>query len=304
MMNNARLAVVVQGLAIAERAYQDALGYANERKQGRALGAPAGTSSPIIEHPDVRRMLLTMKAYIEAMRGLAFLDAAAVDAEDHHPDEAHREAASNRAALLTPITKGWCTDLGVELTSIAVQVHGGMGFIEETGVAQHFRDARINPIYEGTNGIQALDLVARKLPLDGGAAVGALLDEIEQTAALARDGAEALASMGANLATSAATVRATTEKLLERLSSSPADAFAGATPYLRMLGQLAGGWALVLQALAAQRRIDGGDGDPRLEAKLVTARFYCDQLLPLTGAQEAAVLGQADVLMALSPEQF
>ena len=304
MMNNARLSVGVQGLAIAERAYQDAVDYSKERKQGRALGAPAGTSSPIIEHADVRRTLMTMKAYIEAMRGVAFLDAAAVDAEGHHPDEAGREAAAARAALLTPITKGWCTDLGVELTSMAVQIHGGMGFVEETGVAQHYRDARINPIYEGTNGIQALDLVARKLPLDGGAVVASLLDEIDATATAAQDGGEAMATMGAALATSAASVRATTMKVIERLSSSPADAFAGATPYAKMLGQLVGGWSLVRQAQAAQRRIEGGDDDVRLSNKITTASFYCDQLLPLAAAQESAVLASADVLMALAAEQF
>lgn len=304
MMNNARLSVGVQGLAIAERSYQDAVDYANERKQGRALTAAPGTSSPIIEHPDVRRTLLTMKAYIEAMRGLCFLDAAAVDAQSHHPNEAGRVAATSRAALLTPITKGWCTDLGVELTSMAVQVHGGMGFVEETGVAQHYRDARINPIYEGTNGIQALDLVARKLPLDGGAAITSLLDEIDATAALASDGNEALSSMGAALASANGTVRATTMKLVERLAANPADAFAGATPYLRMLGQLVGGWTLVSQAIAAQRRLDGGEQDDRLDTKLVTAGFYCEQLLPLAGAQEAAALASADALMTLTADQF
>ena len=304
MMNNARLAVGVQGLAIAERAYQDAVDYARERKQGRALGAPAGTSSPIIEHPDVRRNLMTMRAYIEAMRGIAFLDAAAVDAEVHHPEESGREAAANRAALLTPITKAWCTDLGVELTSLAVQIHGGMGFVEETGVAQHYRDARINPIYEGTNGIQALDLVARKLPLDGGAVVATLLDEIDATAVEALGGNEALQHMGAALTSTTATVRATTMKLIERLASAPADAFAGATPYLKMVGQLVGGWTLVLQALAAQTQINAGDTDARLAAKVLTAGFYCDQLLPIAAAQESAVLASADVLMTLGPDEF
>jgi alkylation response protein AidB-like acyl-CoA dehydrogenase len=304
MMNNARLSVGVQGIAIAERAYQDAVEYATERKQGRALDAPAGTSSPIIEHGDVRRMLLTMKAYIEAMRGLAFLDGAAVDAERHHPDEAARERASERAALLTPITKGWCTDLGVELTSIALQVHGGMGFIEETGVAQHYRDARINPIYEGTNGIQALDLVARKLPLDGGRVLAELLDEIDATASAASGHGETLADMGAALASANATVRSTSLELLERLAVSPADAFAGATPYLSMLGQLVGGWSLLRQAIAAQGRLDAGEVHPKLDAKIVTAGFYCEQLLPLAAAQESAVLGTAEILMALTPEQF
>ncbi|MFT7473094.1 MAG: alkylation response protein AidB-like acyl-CoA dehydrogenase [Verrucomicrobiales bacterium] len=304
MMNNARLSVGVQGLAIAERAYQDAVAYASERKQGRALDAAVGTSSPIIEHADVRRMLLTMKAYIEAMRGLVLIDGAAVDAERHHPDESARERAGERAALLTPITKGWCTDLGVELTSIALQVHGGMGFIEETGVAQHYRDARINPIYEGTNGIQALDLVARKLPLDGGRVLAELLDDIDATASAASRLDKTLADMGAALATANATVRATSLELIHRLGASPADAFAGATPYLSMLGQLVGGWSLLRQAIAAQVRLDAGEVHPKLDAKIVTAGFYCEQLLPLAAAQESAVLGSAEILMALTPEQF
>jgi len=304
MMNSARLSVGVQGIAIAERAYQDAVAYAMERTQGRALGAPPGTSSPIIAHVDVRRNLLTMKAYIEAMRGLAFLDAAAVDAEGHHPDEAGRARGAERSALLTPITKGWCSDLGVELTSIAVQVHGGMGFIEETGVAQHYRDARINPIYEGTNGIQALDLVARKLPMDGGRVIRELFEEIDATVAQATELDGSLASMAEALASSNSTVRDTSEQLMARLAESPADAFAGATPYLTMLGQHLGAWSLVRQAIAAQRRIESGDDDARLAAKIVTASFYCDQLLPLGAARVHAVLGDAEVLTALTPEQF
>ncbi len=304
MMNNARLSVGVQGVAIAERAYQDAVTYSMERTQGRALGAPAGTSSPIIEHPDVRRNLLTMKAYIEAARGVAFLDAAAVDAEMHHPDEHARELAGERAAILTPITKGWCTDLGVTLTSIAVQVHGGMGFVEETGVAQHYRDARINPIYEGTNGIQALDLVARKLPLRGGAAINELLDEVDATARIVDERGETLAGLAAAVTSANSIVRATTAKLLDRLAGNPADAFAGATPYLTMIGQLMGGWSMLRQAIAAQDRLDAGSDDPRLEAKLVTAAFYCEQLLPLTAALEPSVLASSDQLMALTPEQF
>ncbi len=304
MMNNARLSVGVQGLAIAERAYQDAVMYASDRRQGRALGAAAGTSSPIIEHLDVRRNLLTMKAYIEAMRGLAYLDAAAVDAEGHHPEPDRRTKAGERAALLTPITKAWCTDLGVELTSIAVQVHGGMGFIEETGVAQHYRDARINPIYEGTNGIQALDLVTRKLPMDGGRVLTEFLDDIDRTAGEAIDAGGELELMGTTLRASNEVVRQTSATLLERLAARPADAFAGATPYLTMLGQHAGGWTLVRQALAANRRMADGDDDHRLAAKLHTAAFYCEQLLPLASAQAPAVLGSADALLALTVEQF
>ena len=179
-------------------------------------------------------MLMTMRAYIEAARGVAFLDAAAVDAEASHPDEQGRKRGGERAAILTPVVKGWCTDLGVELSSIAVQVHGGMGFVEETGVAQHYRDARINPIYEGTNGIQALDLLARKLPLDGGRVALELFADVDKTADEAAQGGQATAEMGAALKTASATVQATTTKLLERLSSEPADAFAGATPYLTL----------------------------------------------------------------------
>ncbi|HVB47535.1 MAG TPA: acyl-CoA dehydrogenase family protein, partial [Burkholderiales bacterium] len=176
MMNNARLSVGVQGLGVAEPAYQAALAYARTRRQGRAVGAPAPASghtesSLIIEHPDVRRMLLTMKAYTEAMRCLLYLNGASIDLARHHPEAGVRQASQELVDLLTPVSKAWCTDLGVELTSIAVQVHGGMGYVEETGVAQYLRDSRIAPIYEGTNGIQAIDLVTRKLPMRGGAVV-------------------------------------------------------------------------------------------------------------------------------------
>ncbi|HUS62021.1 MAG TPA: acyl-CoA dehydrogenase family protein, partial [Acidimicrobiales bacterium] len=180
MMNNARLSVGLEGLSLAERAYQQAVAFAKERQQGRASGAPAGNSSPIIEHPDVRRMLLTMRALTEAMRALCYVNAEAIDVARHHPDDATRAKAQERADVLTPVSKGWCTDMGVEVTSLAIQVHGGMGYVEETGVAQHFRDSRITPIYEGTNGIQAMDLVGRKLPIRAG---GAVMDLIEEMAA-------------------------------------------------------------------------------------------------------------------------
>ena len=179
MMNTARLSVGLQGLSLAERAYQDALRYAQERRQGRAVGAPAGEQSPIVEHPDVRRMLLTMKAYIEAMRALLYTNAVSIDLARHHSDQAERDARRELADLLTPISKAWCTDLGVELASTGLQVHGGMGYVEKTGVAQHLRDIRISPIYEGTNGIQAIDLVTRKVPMRGGAVVADLLAQME-----------------------------------------------------------------------------------------------------------------------------
>ena len=304
MMNNARLAVGTQGLGIAERAYQRALAYARDRVQSRALDDPNGGSAAIIRHPDVRRSLAVMKALTEAMRAVIYYTAGQLDRAKSSPDEAARAQSQTRLELLTPVAKAWCTDRGVEVASLGVQVHGGMGFIEDTGAAQHFRDSRINPIYEGTNGIQALDLVARKLPMRGGAAVAELFDDIDATARSASEMNEQLSTMGAALASASTAVRATTVKLLERMSSAPGDGFAGATPYLNMIGTLVGGWSVVLQAQAAQRRLDDGDDDERLAAKLVTAAFYCEQLLPNAAAQEAAVLAGVDVLMALDAEQF
>lgn len=302
MMNNARLSVGTQGLAIAERAYQDAAEYARERKQGRALDAPAGTSSPIIEHADVRRNLLTMKAYIEAMRGLVMADGAAVDAEAA-AEAPLDESAGHRAALLTPITKGWCTDIGCEMTSVAIQIHGGMGFVEETGVAQHFRDARINPIYEGTNGIQALDLVARKLPLEGGAVVESLFSDMADTIAAA-EAHEGLRQPASQLASALETLRDVTGQLIERLTSSPRDAFAGATPYLRMAGHVAGGWVLLEQAVLASSKIEAGDSDARLTDKIETTTFYCEQLLPQGSACAGAALATADSLFGFDADSF
>jgi alkylation response protein AidB-like acyl-CoA dehydrogenase len=302
MMNNARLCVGVQGLAIAERAYQQAVAYAQERQQGRGPGAPAGTSSPIIDHPDVRRMLLTQKASIEALRSLAYLVAESMDLADHHPDPAVREARQELVELLIPVTKAWGTDLGVELSSLALQVHGGAGYIEETGAAQHFRDARIAPIYEGTNGIQAIDLVARKLPMREGAAVNdfiAQLNAIDGELALA--GPE-LSSIRVNMATAISTLRDATDHLA---TADNIDRLAGATPYLRLFGIVAGGWLMARQALAASRRLASGSTETDfLRAKLVTAHFYCEQLLPqASGLLSAAIAGAAD-LMALAPAQF
>jgi alkylation response protein AidB-like acyl-CoA dehydrogenase len=276
MMNNARLSVGLQGLAIAERAMQDAFAYANERQQGRAIGAPAGTSSPIIEHPDVRRMLLTMRALVEAMRGVIYLNAECIDLADAHPDPAERERRQELADLLTPITKAWGTDLGVEVASLAVQVHGGMGYIEETGVAQHYRDARIAPIYEGTNGIQAMDLVGRKLPMRGGAVVRELLDSIEAMD-VELSAAPGLEPLRVNLADAVDAVSTATEWLLAHGAADPRDALAGASPYLRMFGFLMGGWAMARRALAA-------DASGR-----ASACFYGEQLLPQVRALLPAV---------------
>ncbi|MGH9235708.1 MAG: acyl-CoA dehydrogenase [Acidimicrobiales bacterium] len=300
MMNNARLSVGVSGLALGERAYQQAVAYAHERRQGRAPGAPAGESSPIVDHPDVRRMLLTMRAHIEALRCLAYLNAESLDLAARHPDEDVRTWRQELADLLTPITKAWGTDLGNELTSLAVQVHGGMGYIEEAGVAQHYRDIRIAAIYEGTNGIQAVDLVSRKLPMRAGGVINDYLAGIADTAAeLTKEGGD-LAAIGAHLADAQATLKSTTDWLL---ANGPADAdntLAGATPYLRMCGIVTGGWLLARSAQAAQRLLDDREGDADyLRQKLVTARFYAEQVLPqAAGLAPAVTAGAADLQAA------
>jgi len=298
MMNTARLSVGVQGLAMAERAYQDALRYAQERRQGRAVGAPAGEPSPIVEHPDVRRMLLTMKAYIEAMRALLYTNAVSIDLAEHHPDRAEREARRELADLLTPISKAWCTDLGVELTSIGLQVHGGMGYVEETGVAQYLRDSRIAAIYEGTNGVQGIDLILRKVPMRDGAVVTDLLAQMEALEPeLAAVGPE-LVGMRSALANGVSTLREATDWIMSRGRAEPNDALAGATPYLRLSGLVIGGWLLARSALAASRLLPdaGGSDAVFLREKIGTARFYAEQLLPQAAGLLPAVTAGAGPL--------
>jgi 3-(methylsulfanyl)propanoyl-CoA dehydrogenase len=301
MMNNARLSVGIQGLAMAERAYQDALRYGQQRRQGRAVGAPTGTSSPIVEHPDVRRMLLTMKAYIEAMRALLYTNAVSVDLARHHDSPAERQARQELTDLLTPISNAWCTDLGVELASIGLQVHGGMGYVEETGVAQYLRDARIAPIYEGTNGIQAIDLVTRKVPIRDGGAVADLLAAMDATAAeLAAAGPE-LAGIGPPLASGVAALREATGWLLSTGREDHNGALAGATPYLRLFGLVLGGWLIARSALAAARMLSTPDGPQTvfLQEKISTARFYAQQLLPQASGLLPAVTAGAGPLFAV-----
>ena len=298
MMNTARLSVGVQGLSIAERACQDALRYARERRQGRAVGAPPGEQSPIVEHPDVRRMLLTMKAYIEAMRALVYTNAVSIDLARCHHDQAEREGRRELVELLTPVSKAWCTDLGVTVASIGLQVHGGMGYVEETGVAQYWRDSRIAPIYEGTNGIQAIDLVTRKIPMRDGGVVTDLLAQIEVLGReLAAAGPE-LAEMRPALASGVSAVREATDWIMSRGAAEPNDALAGATPYLRLFGLVAGGWLLARSALAASRLLPGaGDSDAAfLYDKIGTARFYAGQLLPEAAGLLPAVTAGAGPL--------
>jgi alkylation response protein AidB-like acyl-CoA dehydrogenase len=305
MMNTARLSVGLQGLAIAERAYQDALRYAQERKQGRAIGVPKGESSAIIEHPDVRRMLLTMKAYIEAMRALLYTNAVSVDLARHHQDPAEREARRELAELLTPISKAWCTDLGVDLTSIALQVHGGMGYIEETGVAQHLRDSRISPIYEGTNGIQAIDLVMRKVPMRGGKVVADLLAQMRALGPDLDAAGPELAGIRPALAGGINALREATGWILSRGPAEPNDVLAGATPYLRLAGLVIGGWLMARSALAASRllRTAAGPDAAFLREKTGTARFYAGQLLPQAAGLLPAVTAGAGPLFQVDLSQ-
>jgi alkylation response protein AidB-like acyl-CoA dehydrogenase len=290
MMNQARLEVGLEGLSVAERAYQHASAYAKVRIQGRAIGS--AEPSPIIEHPDVRRMLMTMKAYTEAMRGLIYDAVAADDRMQVASTEAEHDAARDRLALLTPITKSWCTDHGVDVASIGVQVFGGMGFIEESGAPQFYRDARITPIYEGTNGIQALDLVMRKLPMQGGAVINGYLDEIDSLA-VKLAATDDLDDIARSLSGALAAARGATAFLLE---ADPADAMAGATPYQEMLGTLAGGYYLARQADVA---IERAQKDPWLAAKVSTARFYAETILPLVRGMAGAVAAGSDTVFAV-----
>ncbi|MEZ5668764.1 MAG: acyl-CoA dehydrogenase [Alphaproteobacteria bacterium] len=295
MMNDARISVGVQGLGIAEHAYQQALAYARQRVQGRAVGRDE-VASAIVHHPDVRRMLLWMKSHLMAMRGLAYLAAAAHDLALRHPDAAARAAAQARLDLLTPIVKAWLTDTGVAVASTGVQVHGGMGFIEETGAAQHLRDARILPIYEGTNGVQAQDLVARKIALDGGAAMETLIEEMAQTGqALAAS--PRLSDLAPPLAGALDHARRATRYMAEATADKAlVDALAGSLPYLEQMGITIGGWLLCKGALAA----DAARGEGAFNrAQVALARYFAAHVLPQAGALAAAATAGADPVMGL-----
>jgi 3-(methylthio)propanoyl-CoA dehydrogenase len=302
MMNNARLSVGLEGLALAERAYQDALTYAQERQQGRAPGAPAGETSFIVELPDVRRMLLTMKASIDAMRAIIYTNAQAIDLATHHPDPDVRERNQELVELLTPVSKGFGTDMGIECTSIAIQVYGGMGYIEESGVPQHFRDARITSIYEGTNGIQAMDLVGRKLPMRGGGVITDFLGDVAALDAELAAAGDDLAVVREQLAAALGTVQGTVGWLMEHGIADVRNALAGATPFLRMFGLLVGARYLSEAALAARADLAEGVGDAEhLEARLVIARFYAENLLPGVHGLAPAVTAGFDDLYAVGP---
>jgi alkylation response protein AidB-like acyl-CoA dehydrogenase len=303
MMNAARLNVGLQGVAIAERAYQQARDFARIRVQGRPLGTAAtGEALPIIHHPDVRRMLLWMRSATEAMRALAYYAAAMIDRGRRHPEPAARRAAERRADLLIPVVKAWCTDLGVAVASTGIQVHGGMGYVEETGAAQLLRDARIAPIYEGTNGIQANDLVGRKLARDRGEAAMALVAEMRADAtALGADAREGFAGIARPLHAGLAALESANSYLVE---AEPARAAAGSAPYLQLLATVCAGWLMARSAVAAERRgATNGGGDAFRAAKRATARFYAEHFLALAPGYLPGILGGGTVL-DFDPDQL
>jgi butyryl-CoA dehydrogenase len=297
MMNNARLAVGLQGVAIAERAYQQALGYANERKQGRAIGAVEGMS-PIAVHPDVQRNLLTMKALTTAARAICYMTAEAIDRAHLEQDPASRKKAHERASLLTPVAKAFSTDIGVEVASLGVQVYGGMGFIEETGAAQHYRDARIAPIYEGTNGIQAIDLITRKLPLSGGDTVRAQIAAMQATVSrLLKENTPALGMTAPRLRDAIESLDRATSHLLQSLSlNEQGEALAAATPYLRLFALAQGGAALAEMALAANAQAAGGDTDPAHAGRIALCRFFAENIAVGAKGLEETVMSGAGFL--------
>jgi len=302
MMNHARLNVGIQGLAISERAYQLASSYALERVQGEVPGVKGRVT--IIHHADVRRMLLVMKSLIEAMRATACTTAAVVDVAHHSADQEERAAAGARAALLTPIVKGWLTEVAQELTSLGVQVHGGMGFVEETGAAQHMRDARILTIYEGTTGIQANDLVGRKILYDEGKAMKELLQEMRSlTSELAA--VDELATIQSALSSGIESLEAAVTELIESAPGDQNAPGAASVNLLMLAGTVIGGWQMARAALLARKRLADGDADPAfLEAKIMTALFYAAHILPRSSAYGQAAVCGSDVIMAMPEESF
>jgi len=302
MMNNARLAIGMHGPAIGERAYQRALAYARQRVQGAAIGGQEPVT--IIHHPDVRRMLMTMRARTEAMRALSYLAAAEMDLARHHPDPAMRRQHQGTLDLLIPVVKGWCTDGGFEVASLGVQIHGGMGYIEETGAAQYLRDARIGMIYEGTNGIQAMDLVSRKVGRDGGEVARGFIETMRGALAdLARS--KALSPLGAILGEGLTALGAATNTVADAMQQSPDDAAAAAVAYLEMFGTVTGGWLLARSALLAEDAIarDSSETD-FYQAKIVTARFFGEQCLVRATALLPTIQAGSHAIMGLSESQF
>ncbi|MGE5517454.1 MAG: acyl-CoA dehydrogenase [Bacteroidota bacterium] len=304
MMNHARLNVGIQGLGIAERAYQQARGYACERIQGKPAGA--ATVSAIVDHPDVRRMLMTMKASVEAMRALAYVEAAALDKAHAEPDDDKRAGAFRLAEFLNPIVKGWSTETGFDMASIGVQVHGGMGYVEETGAAQHLRDARITAIYEGTTAIQANDLVNRKILRDKGATAKAVLAEVSALAAELVAAPDAtLKAIGVDLAEAGRAANTAVDWLLSAATQDARLPAAAAVPLLKLMGVVLGGFQMARAARIARAKLDAHSGDTAFfDAKLKTAWFYAEHILPQAPALLASITRGAATVMGVPIDQL
>ncbi len=304
MMNHARIAVGIQGLSISERAYQKARSYARERVQGQVAGSKGRVT--IIHHADVRRMLMLMKSGIEAMRALCYVTTASLDLGHHAADATIRTRHLDRFSLLTPVVKGWCTELAQELTYLGVQVHGGMGFIEETGAAQHYRDARILTIYEGTTGIQANDLIGRKLLRDNGKAMAELVKDMRAVASAADKSADAdIRGMAARFGEAVTALEAAVEWLLTHGRNNAAVSGSASVNMIMLVGTVGGGWQLTRAALIARNRLDAGARDSDfLNGKIKTARFYAEHFLTRAQSQSQAIRAGADAIMALTESQF
>ena len=306
MMNAARYAVGMQGIAVAERAYQKAVQYARDRVQSRPVDGSLPGSAPIIHHPDVRRMLMTMRSLTEGCRAMALTSAAAYDAQHAHPDAATRQQNQAFYEFMVPLVKGYSTEMSLEVTNLGVQVHGGMGFIEETGAAQYYRDAKILTIYEGTTAIQANDLVGRKTARDGGATARAIAAQIEATEAeLGRSDSAAARAMAKALTAARTAFVEVVDFVVANTKSKPNAVFSGSVPYLMLAGNTVSGWQLARALLVAEKQLAGGEGDRAfLEAKVATARFYAEHILSRTSSLRTAILEGADSVTALALDSF
>ena len=305
MMNAARYAVGVQGIAIAERAYQKAVTYAKERVQSRPVDGSINASAPIIHHPDVKRMLMTMRSLTEGCRAMASVAAAAYDAAHHHPDAAVRKQNQAFYEFMVPLVKGYSTEMSLEVTSLGVQVHGGMGFIEETGAAQYYRDAKILTIYEGTTAIQANDLVGRKTARDGGQTARAIAGQIETTEAeLARRGTPAARAVLKRLSAARLALLDVIGFVAGNSKASPNAVFAGSVPYLMLAGNVVAGWQMARALMAAEDELAAGNDVAFMQSKIAPARFYAEHILSRTGGIRDAVVEGADSVNALAADAF
>ncbi|MES2040861.1 MAG: acyl-CoA dehydrogenase [Pseudomonadota bacterium] len=305
MMNAARFGVGMQGIGVAERAYQKAVQYAKDRVQSRDLAGSAGPVA-IINHPDVRRMLMSMRAQTEGARALAYVAAGISDFAHHHADAAVRKANQAKYEYLVPIVKGWSTEMSLDVTSTGVQVHGGMGFIEETGAAQHYRDAKILTIYEGTTAIQANDLVGRKTSRDGGATAKAFIADMRDTEAqLTAIGSVDTLAIQRQLAAGTAALEDVVDYVVTNFKQDIKGVFAGSVLYLKLAGIVFGGWQMARAAIIAQQKLDAGEGDAAfLKAKIATARYFADHILSAAQGLRSAIVDGSAGVMALSEDQF